>query len=137
VTYEHVLAVVDGSREAERAIEAASLLAGHHGARLTLAAVIELERQNHHCGIGTTTWNEVLRDAARADLDRAGRMVEAPADQEILYGSRIDAVATGARALGCDLIVVPGPPHGITRILHRDRTSELSRRAGCEVIAPG
>jgi nucleotide-binding universal stress UspA family protein len=119
VQYEHVLAVTDGSPEADRAVKAASRLAGQHGARLTLAAVVELGRENHHCGIGTTIWNEVLRDAAQADLDRARRMVEMPAGQEIL-------VRPGARG--------SRRRRPCTR-LRRDRGSGTASRDG-EVAAP-
>jgi len=134
VVYEHVLAVVDGSQEADRAVEAASAVAREHRARLTVAAVVELEHPGRHCAYGSSSWNEVLRDAARRDLDRAWRLVDIPAELEILYGKPVEAVADGARALGCDLIVIPGPHNRLERMLHRDRTTELRRRADCEVI---
>ena len=134
--YEHVLAVTDGSREAERAVTAASALAGEHRARLTVAAVVELEHPGRHCAYGTSSWNEVLRDAARADLRRARSLIDVPAELEIFYGKPVDAVADGAWALGCDVIVVAAPPHGIGRVLHRDKTTALRRRVVCEVIEP-
>lgn len=134
MVYEHVLAVTDGSAQADRAVEAASLLARDHRARLTLAAVVELEHPGRHCAFGSGSWNEVLRDAARADLRRARGLVDVPVEFEILYGKPIDAVANGARALGCDVIVVPGQRHGFGRILHRDRVPALARLAQCEVI---
>ncbi len=136
MAYEHVLAVTDGSREADRAVETASELAREHRARLTLAAVVELERPWRHCASWSNSWNEVLRDAARADLRRAWRRVEVPADLEILYGKPSEAVAKGARTLGCDLIVVPRHAHRIGRVLHRDPTPALRRLVECEVIQP-
>jgi len=134
--YEHVLAVTDGSPEAERAVEAASALARAHRARLTVAAVVELERPGRHCAYGSSEWNEVLRDAARADLSRAWGLIQVPAEFEIFYGKPLDAVADGARAIGCDVIVVAGSPHGIGKVLRRDRTPALRRRVACEVIQP-
>jgi nucleotide-binding universal stress UspA family protein len=134
--YEHVLAVTDGSHEAERAVETASALAREHRARLTLAAVVEPEHPGRHCAYGSGEWNKVLRDAARADLKRAWRLVEVPAELEILYGKPLEAVAERARALGCDVIVVPGAPHGLGKVLHRDKAGALRRRVECDVIQP-
>lgn len=132
--YEHVLAVVDGSQEADRAVEAASALAHEHHARLTVAAVVELEHPGRHCAFGSSSWNDVLREAAERDLDRASRLAEMPAGREIFYGKPVEAVAAGARALACDVIVVPGRHHGFSKLLERDRTPELRRRVECEVI---
>src|SRR5579862_3836428 len=84
--YEHVLAVTDGSRKADHAVAAAGELAFEHRARLTVATVVELEPPGRRCGPARGVWNDVLRDAARADLDRAGRLVRIPADFEIFYG---------------------------------------------------
>jgi nucleotide-binding universal stress UspA family protein len=134
VSYEHLLALTDGSREADRALEVASALAFEHRARLTVAAVVELEHPGHHCGYGSSVWNAVLRDAARADLDRAERLVTIPADYEILYGKHLEAIADGARALGCDAIVIPDHSHGLSRVLHKDRAAALAKRTGCAVI---
>jgi nucleotide-binding universal stress UspA family protein len=129
--YEHVLAVTDGSREADHAVAAASNLAVEHRARLTIAAVVELEPPGRQCGPAPGVWNDVLRDAARADLDRAQRLINVPADLEILYGKPVDAVAEGARVLGCDVIVVPRR----NRRFGRDRFATLVRRVDCVVIA--
>jgi nucleotide-binding universal stress UspA family protein len=132
--YEHVLAVVDGSQEADRAVEAASALAREHHARLTVAAVVELEHLGRHCAYGSTSWNEVLREAAERDLDRAWRLAEMPVERQIFYGKQVEAVSEGARALGCDVIVVPGRHRGLAKLLERDRTPQLRRRVECEVI---
>ena len=136
MSFEHVLALTDGTPQAERAVGAASALALEHRARLTVAAVVELERAPHHCGIYTAVWNDVLRDAARADLDRALRIVELEADYEIFYGKPVPALADGARALGCDVIVLPGERRrfGWLHRRRRDRAPALARRAQCAVI---
>jgi hypothetical protein len=115
--YEHVLAVTDGSQESER-------------------AVVDLEHPGRHCAYGSSSWNEVLCDAARADLERAWGLIQVPAELEIFYGNPLDAVADGARTLGCDVIVVARPAHGLGKLLHRDRTAALRRRVTCEVIQP-
>ncbi len=136
MTYEHVLAVTDGSREADRAVEAASDLAWQHRARLTVATVVQLERPGRQCGPAPGVWNDVLRDAARADLDRAQRLVRIPADYEIFYGKPVQALAEGAQALGCDVIVLPSASRGLSRMLHRDPAAALAQRVQCEVIQP-
>ena len=51
--YEHVLALTDGSHEADRAVEAAAELARGHRARLTLAAVVDVEHPGRHCAYGS------------------------------------------------------------------------------------
>jgi nucleotide-binding universal stress UspA family protein len=134
--YEHVLVVTDGSHESDRAVAAAAELARDHRARLTLAAVVELEHPGRHCAYGASEWNLVLRDAARSDLDRAWQLADMPAEREILYGKPVQAVADGARALGCDVIVIPAPHRRLVGRLRRDRGTELRRRCGCEVIQP-
>jgi nucleotide-binding universal stress UspA family protein len=134
--YEHVLAVTDGSREADRAVEAASELAFEHRARLTVATAVELEPPGLRCGPAPGVWNDVLRDAAKADLDRAGQLVRVPADYQIFYGSPIEAIADGARTLGCDVIVVPPRARRLGRVLHKHRWSALARRVDCGVIEP-
>ena len=135
--YEHVLAVTDGSREADRAVATAAELARDHRAKLTVAAVVELEHPGRHCAFGSSSWNEVLRDAARADLEHALALVDVPARREILYGKQVEAVARGARELGCDVIVIPGAHRGLGSLLHRDPVPALRSRSGCEVIRPG
>jgi nucleotide-binding universal stress UspA family protein len=136
VAYEHVLAVTDGSRESHRAVEAAAQLARDHRARLTVVAVVELEPPGRQSAGVCSTWNEVLRDAARADLERASTLVDVPAKLEIFYGKPLDAVTHGARALGCDVIVVPRPTGWIDKVLRRDKATELRRRVECDVIQP-
>jgi nucleotide-binding universal stress UspA family protein len=132
--YRHVLAVTDGSRDGSRAVQIASDLASEHHARLTVASVVELERAGRHCGPGPSVWNDVLRDAARRDLLRAKSIVGMPANYEIFYGKPIEAVADGARELGCDVIVVPSSRRGLGRVLHRDRAAVLAERVDCTVI---
>jgi nucleotide-binding universal stress UspA family protein len=134
--YRRVLVVTDGSREADRAVEMASDLAFEHRARLTVATVVELEHAGRHSGPGPTVWNDVLCDAARADLVRAEHLVRIPADYEIFYGKQVDAVAEGARSLAADVIVMPAQPRGLGRMLHRDRAAALAQRVDCAVIQP-
>ena len=74
--YRSLLVYCDGSPEADEAVIAAAELARRDHARLTVAAVAELERPSIRCGMRTNTWNDVLRDAATADLERAARLLD-------------------------------------------------------------
>jgi nucleotide-binding universal stress UspA family protein len=135
--YRHLLVICDGSSEADDAVRAASELARRDRAKLTVAAVVELERPGRSCVPGTSTWNEVLRDAARADLDRAARILDSPAAFTVLYGEAARAAAEGARVLGCDAIMLSAPSRRrLGRLLARDRASALRRRATCPVLQP-
>ncbi len=137
MAYRHLLVICDGSSEADDAVRAASELARRDQAKLTLAAVIELARSGRDCTVGASAWNEVLRDAARADLDRAALALDVPAAFTVLYGDPARAAADGARNLGCDAIMLPAPSRRrLGRLLARDRASALRRRANCPVLQP-
>lgn len=138
VAYQHVLVVYDGSPEAADALTAASALAARDRALLTVAAVVELEGPSIGCSIGASTWNEVLRDAAQADLDRAARLVDVPSRFEILAGRpSTAALLDGARALGCDAIMLPPRPRrALRRAITRDPAPRIRRRAHCVVLRP-
>jgi nucleotide-binding universal stress UspA family protein len=135
MAYQHVLVVCDGSSEADEAVRAASEIALRDRARLTVAAVVELERPGRGCQFGASTWNEVLHDAASADLDRARSVVDSPAHFTILAGPPGRALVDGARELGCDAIILPPRPRTrLRRILSRDRALAVRRRTGCDVL---
>jgi nucleotide-binding universal stress UspA family protein len=133
--YRHVLVVCDGSSEGYEAVRAASELAVRDHARLTVAAVAELERPSPRCQFGSSTWNEVLLDAAAADLERARRIVESPARFTVLSGKMALAIAAAERELGCDVIVVPDRPRRrLSRILRRDHSKAVRSRTQCPVV---
>lgn len=137
MAYQHVLVVCDGSSAADEAVQAASELARRDGARLTVAAVVELERPGRGCQFGASTWNDVLRDAATADLDRARTVVDSPAHFTLLCGSPRRALADGVRELGCDAIMLPPGPRGrLSRLLSRDRAEAVRRWTNCTVLQP-
>jgi nucleotide-binding universal stress UspA family protein len=135
--YRSMLVYCDGTPESDEAVLAASEIARRDHARLTLAAVAQLERPRLGCGIRTETWNEVLRDAAGADLDRADRLLDSPAHSTILCGEPNQAIVDCAAALGCDAIMLPpAPRRGLSRMLARDRATAIRRLASCAVVQP-
>ena len=140
MAYRHILVAYDGTAEGDEAIAAASVMARETDAQLTVAVVVQLERPPQmgvRCLPGTHVWNDVLLDAARADLERAARLVQAPAEYEVLLGSEQRALPDGAAEFGCDAIMLPARPRRrLARLLSRDRAAALRRRASCAVLRP-
>ena len=134
--YQHLLVVCDGSSEADEALRAASELARRDRARLTVAAVVELERPGRGCQVGASTWNEVMRDAASGDLDRARAVTDAPAEFTVLCGPPGRALVDGVRELGCDAIMLPRRRGRLGRILTHDEAPLVRRRTNCVVLQP-
>jgi nucleotide-binding universal stress UspA family protein len=130
----------DGTSEGDEAIVAAELLAQRDRSRLTIVVVVELERLSRwvtRWPRGTGVWNDVLLDRARADLDRAACLVEAPAEFTVLFGRPDRAVPDGATEFDCDAIMLPPRPRGrLARLLSRDRAVAMRRRTSCEVLQP-
>jgi nucleotide-binding universal stress UspA family protein len=138
VAYRHLLVAYDGTSEADEAIVAAGLMARRDETRLTVVAVVLLERPSRwvtRWPRGTGVWNDVLLDQARADLERARQLVEAPAEFTVLFGSPQQALAAGAEEFGCDAIMLPSRPRRIVaRLLSRDNAAALRRHVTCDVL---
>jgi nucleotide-binding universal stress UspA family protein len=135
--FRSVLVYCDGTPESDEAVRAASQLARRDDARLTLAAVAQLERPRVGCGIRTETWNEVLRDAANADLARAAGLLDSPAHSTVLCGEPNQAIADCAAELACDAIVLPPTRRsGVARMFARDRATAIRRLTPCAVVQP-
>jgi len=130
----------NGTSEGDEAIVAADLLAQRDGSRLTIVAVVELERPQRwvtRWPRGTGVWNDVLLDRARADLDRAAHLVEVPAELTVLFGPPHRALPEGAKEFDCDAIMLPPRPRRrLARLLSRDRAAAIRRRVSCEVLQP-
>jgi hypothetical protein len=81
VAYHHILVAYDGTSEGDAALLAAGNLATRDGARLTIVTVVALERPIRRVTrlpMLTSVWNDVLLDRARADLERADRLLDMP-----------------------------------------------------------
>jgi nucleotide-binding universal stress UspA family protein len=136
--YRHILVEYDGTSNGDAALLAARELATHDGARLTVVAVVALEQTTRRFALRPTmtgVWNDVLLDRARADLERAANLLDAPAERTVLIGSHAKALAAGAEEFGCDAIMLPAPgPRWYAAPLYRRRSRRLSRRAGVPVL---
>jgi nucleotide-binding universal stress UspA family protein len=138
--YRHILVAYDGTSEGDEAIVAADLLAQQGRSRLTIVVVVELERPLRwvtRWPRGTSSWNDVLLDRARADLDRAARLVESPANLTVLFGPPRQAIPDGAKEFDCDAIMLPPRPRRhLARLISRDQAAAIRRRVSCDVLQP-
>ena len=72
----HVLVLYERSRRGAAAIEQAAETAARTDARLTVVAVAVIERANARCcDTRAGYWNQVVRELAADDLDRARSLV--------------------------------------------------------------
>jgi nucleotide-binding universal stress UspA family protein len=140
IAYRHLLVAYDGTSEGDEAIVAADLLAQRDRSRLTIAVVVELERPLRwvtRWPRGTSVWNDVLLDRARADLERAAQLVQAQAELTVLFGPPRRAIPDGASEFDCDAIMLPPRPRRrLARLLPRDQAPAIRRRTSCEVLRP-
>jgi nucleotide-binding universal stress UspA family protein len=140
IAYRHLLVAYDGTLEGDEAIVAADLLAQRDRSRLTIVVLAELERPLRwvtRWPRGTSVWNDVLLDRARADLERAAGLVEAPAEFTALFGPPHRAIPDGANEFDCDAIMLPPRPRRrLARMFSRDRAPAIRRRTSCEILRP-
>lgn len=138
MAYQHILVEYDGTSEGDAALLSAGNLAMRDGARLTIVTVVALERPIRRVTrlpMGTRVWNDVLLDRARADLERAGRLLQVPAERTVLFGSQTKALAAGVEEFGCDAIMVPAPRlRWLAGPVYRRRSRRLSRLADVPVL---
>jgi nucleotide-binding universal stress UspA family protein len=138
--YRHLLVAYDGTSEGDEAIVAADLIAQRYQTRLTIVVVVMLEQPTRWATRWprqTSVWNDVLLDRARADLERAASLVEAPAELTVLFGRPHQALSDGAKEFDCDAIMVPPRPRRrLARVLSRDPAAAVRRRASCAVLQP-
>ena len=140
MAYRHLLVAYDGTSEGDAAILAADQMARRDRTQLTIVVVVLLEqpfRWVTRLPRGTRVWNDVLLDRARADLERAKQLVDAPAEFTVLFGSPHQALLEGAEEFDCDAIMLPPRRRGrLARLLSRDHAAAIRRRAACDVLQP-
>jgi nucleotide-binding universal stress UspA family protein len=130
---EHVLAVVDGSPASERALEAAVVRAC--GARLTVATVAWVEPGGPCSGIAE--WNRLQREDAHDRITQARRRLAHLGRPDAalleLEGWEALEVERAARALHCDLVVVPRP-RGLGGRGGGPVARRVRRKSACDVV---
>jgi nucleotide-binding universal stress UspA family protein len=140
MAYSHVLVAYDGTSEGDEAVIAADVMAVRDQMDVTIVVVVELEKSLRWATRwprGTRVWNDVLLDRARADLERAARLVNTPAELTVLFGSPSRALPDGAREFDCDAIMLPPRPRRrLARMFSRNPAAVIRRRASCEVLQP-
>ena len=140
MAYQHILVEYDGTSDGDAALLAAGSLALRDGARLTVVTVVALERTMRRVTrvpMLTSVWNDVLLDRARADLERADRLLDTPAERTVLFGPRIKALAAGAAEFGCDAVMLAAPQSWwYHELRHSRRSRRLSRLSGVAVLRP-
>jgi nucleotide-binding universal stress UspA family protein len=140
VSYQHILVEYDGTSDGDAAVLAAGDLAVRDGARLTIVTVVALEGTTRRVGrlpMLTGVWNDILLDGARADLERADRLLDTPAERTVLFGSQTKALAAGAQEFGCDAIMLPASrSRWLAGLLYGRRSRRLSRLAGVPILRP-
>jgi nucleotide-binding universal stress UspA family protein len=120
--FKRILCAVDGTREADVALQQAIALAGDDS-KITVAAVWSEESP-----LGRTAWDVV--DQAVATARAAG----ARASRRLIQSPHV-ADAPLATALGHDLLVIGCRPHSRARgILSADLSTAMAHRAACSVL---
>lgn len=114
-----LLAAVDGSDEAFRAIHTALKLFGGRVSSVTVATVLDFDSESSTSGLEA-------QSAAKEMLDEiAGRLEYDPVGTRILFGRPADSLSEFARASGMELIIVGAKGHGATEALFGSVTSRL------------
>jgi nucleotide-binding universal stress UspA family protein len=137
----HVLVLYEHSRRGAAAVQRAAGEAARSNARMTVVAVAVIEPEDAGCcDRRAAYWNGVVRELARADLDRARSLVGAvtTAEFKVVTGrSVLAALALEAEQSRADMVVLP-PERGVHRWVRTRRARRLQHRsAGTVVIAGG
>ena len=136
--YEHILAAVDLSKEADEVLNKAQAIAEANGARLTLVHVVEplSVAYGSDIPIDLATLQDEITQQAREHIDKlAARINIKKRDQHVVYGRPEREVHRIAEEQSIDLIVVGSHGrHGLALILGSTSTSIL-HGATCDVLA--
>jgi malonyl CoA-acyl carrier protein transacylase len=132
----HTLAVYGATARGDAKLRELARLAWARGARLTVVAVVHQESgMIRCCGLQSTLWNEICRELARDDLEKAFAAVDRDERVEldvVISAGRhaADALAGEALARGADEIVLVDPRASGLGLLERRR---LRRRSAVPV----
>jgi len=103
----HVAVGYDGTRRADKALDAAVALARGAHARLSVISLAAVEAPAKCCNVQTTFWNAEMRRLAAESADRAREAVGGGVEAEFIIrdGRGAAAVQEIASDLGCDVVV--------------------------------
>lgn len=114
VRFQHILVLCEDSPDGDHALFTAAGLAEQAGARLTVAAVadVNMPGRKRCCGSGAMCLNHAEREDAAARLRRSALLLTDASDAEFVtaLGTRARALVSAAAQRDCDLIVVPASP---------------------------
>jgi hypothetical protein len=128
----HTLAVYGSSRRGDAALRKISRVARGRGDRLTIVSVAYQEAGiARRCGLHSSVWNEICRELAQDDLEKAFAAVDRDEGVElavVIHTGRhpADALVDQARARGADEIILVDPHASGLGALERRR---LRRRS--------
>ena len=110
----HILVVCQSTADGDQALFTAAALAEQTGARLTVAAVADINMPGRRrcCGSGAMCLNHAEREDAASRLLRAELLLTDGPDADFIttYGVRATALIQEAAHRRCDLIVIPASP---------------------------
>ncbi len=110
----NILVACQSTPDGDLALFTAAALARQTGARLTVAAVADINTPGRKrcCGSGAMCLNHAEREDAAARLLRAELLLTDGPDADFIttYGVRATALIQEAAHRGCDLIVIPASP---------------------------
>jgi nucleotide-binding universal stress UspA family protein len=114
-----LLAGVDGSDEAFRAIDTALKLFGGRVSSVTVATILDFDSESSTSGLEAQTAAEEMLDEV------ADRLEYDPVGTKVLFGRPAGALSEFARTSGMELIVVGARGRGATEALFGSVTSRL------------
>jgi len=141
MAYRHIVAGVDVTEEASQVLETARILAGEHGAKLSVCTVVK-PLTHVYGGLDMMAYTQASVNFEQEAAAQARAKVEAlaagfgvgPADIHVHVGAPATQVVESAAALGADLIVVGSHgKHGLGLLLGSTANGVL-HRAHCDVL---
>lgn len=139
MSFENILVVCEDSPNGDLALFTAAGLAEQAAAKLTVAAVADINMPGHRrcCGSGAMCLNHTEREDANDRLRRAALLLTDGPKREFVtaFGGRAKALMTAAAEHECDLIVVPASPRSrIPGLPVRDDAPRLRRLATVPIL---
>lgn len=139
VSFGNILVVCEDSPNGDLALFTAAGLAEQASAKLTVAAVADVNMPGHRrcCGSGAMYLNHTEREDANDRLGRAAMFLAEGPEHEFVtaFGGRAKALVTAAAEHDCDLIVIPASPRSrIPGLPARDDAPSLRRLATVPIL---